>query len=91
MVKISPLADWTAGEVEDYIRENHVPVHPLYTRGYASIGCEPCTRALLPGETGRAGRWWWEQDASKECGIHFTAEGRARRSQSFIILGQPDA
>jgi thioredoxin-dependent adenylylsulfate APS reductase len=79
-VKINPLADWTAAQVEEYVRRHDVPVHPLYARGFASIGCEPCTRALLPGETGRAGRWWWEREAHKECGIHITPEGAVRRA-----------
>jgi len=78
-VRICPLADWTSGQVDRYIADNGVPVHPLYERGYASIGCAPCTRPVGPGEDERAGRWWWEQDARKECGIHFTAEGLVRR------------
>src|SRR5262249_30495159 len=65
-VKISPLADWTAGQVEEYTRDHDVPRHPLYGRGYTSIGCDPCTRAVEPGESERAGRWWWEQNAAKE-------------------------
>jgi phosphoadenosine phosphosulfate reductase len=79
-VKINPLADWTATQVEEYTRANRVPVHPLYARGYASIGCAPCTRAIEPGEDERAGRWWWERDASKECGIHFDPDGKVRRA-----------
>jgi len=78
-IKINPLVDWTAAEVDRYIRENDVPLHPLYARGYASIGCAPCTRAVGPGEDPRAGRWWWEQDARKECGIHFAADGSVSR------------
>lgn len=78
-IRISPLADWSASQVDEHIRENGVPVHPLYARGYTSIGCAPCTRAVMPGESGRAGRWWWEQDAGKECGIHFSTNGSARR------------
>ncbi len=78
-VKICPLADWTAAQVEDYIREHGVPVHPLYARGYTSIGCAPCTRPVREGESERAGRWWWEQDTEKECGIHITTDGRVRR------------
>ncbi len=70
-IKINPLVDWTAEEVDRYTREHEVPLHPLYARGYATIGCAPCTRAVGPGEDPRAGRWWWEQDARKECGIHF--------------------
>ena len=78
-LKISPLADWTAAQVDDYIRIHRVPVHPLYARGYASIGCAPCTRAVEPGEDERAGRWWWERDAVKECGIHFSSTGQVQR------------
>jgi thioredoxin-dependent adenylylsulfate APS reductase len=73
-IKISPLADWTAAEVSAYTRAHNVPVHPLYERGYTSIGCAPCTRPVRIGERERAGRWWWEQDDRKECGIHFSPE-----------------
>jgi phosphoadenosine phosphosulfate reductase len=78
-VKICPLADWNAARVEEYIARHDVPVHPLYARGYASIGCAPCTRAIEPGEGERAGRWWWEAGAKKECGIHFAADGSVAR------------
>jgi adenylyl-sulfate kinase len=78
-VKLNPLADWTALQVDEYIRERQVPMHPLYARGYTSIGCAPCTRAVEPGESERAGRWWWEQDSKKECGIHFAPDGSVRR------------
>lgn len=84
-VKISPLADWTRQQVDEYIRSNGVPRHPLYGKGYTSIGCGPCTRATNPGEDERAGRWWWEQDANKECGIHFTPDGRAERTVDVLI------
>ena len=84
-VKISPLADWTAEQVEEYLRRNDVPRHPLYARGYTSIGCDPCTRAVEPGEGERAGRWWWEQDVDKECGIHFTADGRVQRNVDVLL------
>jgi len=84
-VKISPLADWSAEQVRSYIRENDVPVHPLYKAGYKGIGCAPCTRAVGPGEDERAGRWWWEHDASKECGIHFTPEGKAERKLDVLL------
>jgi phosphoadenylyl-sulfate reductase (thioredoxin) len=87
LVKIHPIADWTRAEVDDYIRRHGVPVHPLYARGYTSIGCEPCTRATGAGEDERAGRWWWEQGASKECGIHFEPDGTARRAVD-VLLGQ---
>ncbi len=84
-LKLSPLADWTANQVSQYIREHDVPVHPLYAAGYRSIGCAPCTRAVGPGEDERAGRWWWEQDAGKECGIHFSPEGKAERKLDVLL------
>lgn len=70
LVKFNPLANWTSSQVWDYIRQNQVPFNPLHERGYISIGCEPCTRAVLPGEHERAGRWWWEDATKKECGLH---------------------
>ena len=70
IMKLSPLADWTDDQVGRYMRANRVPSHPLYQQGYASIGCAPCTRALVAGEDQRAGRWWWEQDGNRECGLH---------------------
>ena len=73
---------WPIGarlSVEEYIAQHDVPVHPLYARGYTSIGCAPCTRAVQPGESERAGRWWWEEDAKKECGIHFAPDGSVAR------------
>lgn len=85
IVKISPLADWTRAQVEDYIRRHDVPVHPLYGRGYASIGCGPCTRAIGPGEPERAGRWWWETGTAKECGIHFTPDGKTTRAVDVLL------
>ncbi len=78
-IKICPLADWSSARVEEYIAQHDVPVHPLYARGYTSIGCAPCTRAVQPGESERAGRWWWEEDAKKECGIHFAPDGSVQR------------
>jgi phosphoadenosine phosphosulfate reductase len=68
--KFNPLAFWTADEVWGVVRALDVPCHPLHDRGYPSIGCEPCTRAVRPGEDARAGRWWWEQRDSRECGLH---------------------
>ena len=70
LVKFNPLADWSEAEVWRYIRERNVPYNALHDRGYPSIGCDPCTRAIRPGEDVRAGRWWWESRDSKECGIH---------------------
>lgn len=73
ILKVCPLADWSHERVWSYIEEHDVPVHPLYEQGYTSIGCAPCTRATREGEDPRAGRWWWEDGAVKECGIHFAA------------------
>jgi thioredoxin-dependent adenylylsulfate APS reductase len=70
IIKVNPLADWTYDQVWAYIKENKVPYNKLYDRGYASIGCEPCTKPIEPGENPRAGRWWWELGVRKECGIH---------------------
>jgi phosphoadenosine phosphosulfate reductase len=68
--KYYPLFNWSFEEVNNYIRENNVPYNVLHDKGYISIGCEPCTRAVKPGEDFRAGRWWWENDGPKECGCH---------------------
>lgn len=77
IAKFNPLASWSFDDVMAYASQHQLPLSPLYGRGYRSIGCEPCTRALKPGEDIRAGRWWWEQDgAGKECGLH-VAEARA--------------
>lgn len=84
-LKISPLADWTSDQVRMYLAENNVPEHPLYAKGYTSIGCGPCTRATEPGEGERAGRWWWEQGIDKECGLHFTPEGRVERTVDTLV------
>ncbi len=70
LVKFNPLADWNEEEVWAYVREREVPYNALHDRGYPSIGCDPCTRAIRHGEDIRAGRWWWESKDSKECGIH---------------------
>ena len=70
MVKFNPLADWSEEQVWEYIRAHNVPYNPLHDKGYPSIGCEPCTRAIEPGEDIRAGRWWWENPDTKECGLH---------------------
>jgi phosphoadenosine phosphosulfate reductase len=91
LVKLNPLAEWTEEEVWDYVRENDVPVHPLYAQGYTSIGCEPCTRAIKPGEASRAGRWWWETNAPKECGIHCAIETGGLEHELHAILGEEAA
>ncbi len=76
--KINPLADWDMDRVWEYIRANDVPYNALYDRGYTSIGCDPCTRAIEPGEHTRAGRWWWESGVPKECGIHLSPKLKAQ-------------
>jgi len=81
MQKFNPLADWSEQDVWDYIRANQVPYNALHDRGYPSIGCEPCTRAIQPGEDVRAGRWWWENPESKECGLHLV-DGKLIRIKS---------
>ena len=84
-MKLNPLADWTAEQVETYNRERQVPRHALYAEGYTSIGCQPCTRPTRPGKDPRAGRWWWEADAHKECGIHFSPQGEAQRDVDILL------
>lgn len=70
--KFNPLKDWTLNEVIDYLKTNDVPYNPLHEKGFISIGCAPCTRAISPGENIRQGRWWWEDNTKKECGLHET-------------------
>ena len=70
LIKINPIIDWTREQVWDYIKKNSVPYNKLHDAGYPSIGCAPCTRAIKPGEDERAGRWWWENPETKECGLH---------------------
>lgn len=79
LVKASPLIDWTRERALAFAEENAVPLNPLHARGFVSIGCQPCTRAILPGEPERAGRWWWEDDAAKECGLHVGQDGNLAR------------
>lgn len=81
LVKVSPLFDWTRDEVADFCAAKDVPINDLHARGFLSIGCEPCTRALKPGEPERAGRWWWESDEAKECGLHVSADGKLIRAR----------
>jgi len=75
LVKLNPLADWSWRRVWEYLGARDVPYHPLYDRGFRSIGCAPCTRSVGPGQDPRAGRWWWEDGEHKECGLHLTADG----------------
>jgi phosphoadenosine phosphosulfate reductase len=76
VIKYNPLLHWTLEQVEKFTEENKVPVNALHKKGYPSIGCAPCTRAVMPGEDFRAGRWWWES-SSKECGLHETTKEKA--------------
>ena len=86
-MKLNPLAEWTEDEVWDYLRDNDVPTHALYAAGYTSIGCAPCTRPVAAGEPVRAGRWWWETGAPKECGMHCSIETGGFEHELHAILG----
>jgi len=79
LIKVNPLADWGTERLDAYIATHRIPVNPLHEKGFASIGCQPCTRAIKPGEDIRAGRWWWENEEKKECGLHMNPnrEGKA--------------
>jgi phosphoadenosine phosphosulfate reductase len=75
LIKFHPIYDWTLEQVKEYIRIHNVPYNTLHDRGFPSIGCQPCTRAVQPGEDFRAGRWWWEDQSKKECGLHEVSKG----------------
>jgi len=75
LIKYNPLLNWSFQDIINYISSRNVPYNPLHDRGFPSIGCQPCTRAVREGEDFRAGRWWWEINSSKECGLHLTARG----------------
>lgn len=81
LIKFNPLLDWSRERALAFAREHHVPLNPLHEAGFLSIGCQPCTRAIRPGEPERAGRWWWEEEAAKECGLHVGPDGRLVRSK----------
>ena len=87
--KLNPLADWTEVQVLDYIARYRVPVSALHARGFPSIGCAPCTRAVAAGEDARAGRWWWEPPAQKECGLHVGPDGRLVRAAEAPRIPTP--
>ena len=80
LIKFNPLADWTAEQVWQYIREHDLPYNKLHDQGYPSIGCAPCTRPVAQGEDPRSGRWWWEQPEQKECGLH-VVDGKLLRKE----------
>jgi phosphoadenosine phosphosulfate reductase len=90
IVKLNPLAEWSEDEVWEYVREREIPYHPLYDRGYTSIGCAPCTRAVAPGDDARTGRWWWEENAPKECGIHCAIETGGLEHELRALIGEDD-
>ena len=73
LFKFYPLFNWSMDEVKNFVKENNIPYNTLHDKGFVSIGCEPCTKAIKPGEDFRAGRWWWENDGAKECGLHTKA------------------
>ena len=70
IIKVHPLINWTLQETKSFVNDNNIPYNVLHDRGFVSIGCQPCTRAIKPGEDFRAGRWWWEDNSKKECGLH---------------------
>ena len=80
LVKINPLADWTHDRVMDYVTANAVPINRLHQQNFPSVGCEPCTRSVAPGADPRSGRWWWESDETKECGLHLADPEEAEGS-----------
>ena len=79
LIKLNPLARWSSADTWQYIRDSGIPYNALHERGFISIGCEPCTRAVLPGEHERAGRWWWEETTKRECGLHIGNVAPPRR------------
>jgi len=81
LVKFNPLADWSRERALAYVEAHDVPINALHAQGFPSIGCAPCSRAVAPGEPERAGRWWWEEDGKKECGLHVGADGRPTRAR----------
>jgi phosphoadenosine phosphosulfate reductase len=83
LLKFNPLADWSEAEVWEQIGRYEVPYNPLYDQGYRSIGCAPCTRPVVTGEDARAGRWWWESEGARECGIHFSPDGKIVREKAL--------
>jgi thioredoxin-dependent adenylylsulfate APS reductase len=88
IVKLNPLAEWTEDEVWDYVRDRDLPLNALYAQGYTSIGCAPCTRAVPAGGESRSGRWWWESNAPKECGIHCAIETGGLEHELHALIGE---
>jgi phosphoadenosine phosphosulfate reductase len=90
LIKLNPLADWTAREVARYVADHRIPYNVLHDRGFPSIGCAPCTRAVRAGEPERAGRWWWEEDQKKECGLHLRPVQQIRATPAVIITPEKE-
>jgi phosphoadenosine phosphosulfate reductase len=86
LLKVNPLLDWTRERVVEFVHQHGVPYNDLHDRGFLSIGCAPCTRAVAPGEPERAGRWWWEQDEKKECGLHSHRAAPARGDRALALM-----
>ena len=86
--KINPLADWTQGDIWHFIATNNIPYNPLHDEFFPSIGCAPCTRAVTLGEDFRSGRWWWEQESAKECGLHVADDHLAEEPPAFESLSR---
>jgi phosphoadenosine phosphosulfate reductase len=84
LIKASPLLDFSRDDVAQYCAANDVPINELHAKNFVSIGCAPCTRAIAPGEPERAGRWWWEDEAKKECGLHIGADGKIVRASEAV-------
>ena len=88
LIKVSPLFDWTREQVLTFIRDHCIPYNSLHDLGFVSIGCAPCTRAIAPGEPERAGRWWWEQEEKKECGLHRNRSAWAPTAERERLAGE---
>jgi phosphoadenosine phosphosulfate reductase len=86
IIKFHPLLSWTWGQVKQFVSRNDIPYNPLHDKGFVSIGCAPCTRAIKPGEDFRAGRWWWEDNSKKECGLHVHTEAESKIGKVKIFI-----
>ena len=88
LMKLNPLVDWLEDDVWAYVAQRNVPTNALHQQGYPSIGCAPCTRPITVGEDPRAGRWWWENPETRECGLHMTPDGKLVRSRPVIAIAE---
>lgn len=85
LMKFNPLINWARSEVVEHTAKNNIPTNILHSQGFPSIGCAPCTRAVKSGDSERAGRWWWEGESKKECGLHINADGRTARGTEAVL------